>query len=557
MLIRMKQDHAAASGAGKNDGERSFAGQFSRLSFRDPRVAFFLQLPSAERTGALAAMLDGPGGQNLREEASGWVVQALSVKRLVPEHYAEWRPLVRDAMLFFGSHLSSARLAPKLIEQFELPANISPEKRLLRLIARVPGLQKLGQVIARNRHLNRALRRELTRLENDICDVSTEEIQTLIVQNLGPRLQQYQVEVDSKIFAEASVSAVVRFTWYNPQRQQRERGVFKVMKPYIPDCFAEDMELLARLAEHLGSRHREYGIAEHVLPETFQDVRRLLQHEVGFVREQTNLRKAAHIYHSAGSIRIPGVIRPLSTPTITALTEEHGEKITSAVTGMPSWRRSRVAERLIDAVIGIPLLTPGGSGMFHADPHAGNLLYNKRTGTLTLLDWALTAQISEEQRRQFAMLFLMILLRDTEGVCKFMESLSARGKKRPAWKKRIIREQVTEFFAERPFPALPRAVDVVRLLERTAWQGVRLPSQLVMLRKVLFTLDGIVHDIAGSTASLESVVVQRLLERWLKKPANLGWPLSVRDWLAVYWSALLYGNRLATGLMAGWPARAA
>jgi ubiquinone biosynthesis protein len=294
-----------------------------------------------------------------------------------------------------------------------------------------------------------------------------------------------------------------------------------------------------------------------VLPETFRDVRRLLQHEVGFVREQTNLRKAVRIYDSAASIGIPGVIRPLSTPTITALTEEHGEKITSAVTGMPSWRRSQVAERLIDAVIGIPLLTPGSSGMFHADPHAGNLLYNKRNGRLTLLDWALTAHISEEQRRQFAMLFLMILLRDVHGVCKFIEALGTRGKKRSAWKERVIREQVTGFFAEQPFSVIPRAVDVVRLLERIAWQGVRLPSHLIMLRKVLFTLDGIVHDIAGSTANLESVVVQRLLERWLKEPANLGWPLSVRDWIAVYWSAMLYGNRLATGLMAGRPARVA
>ena len=77
------------------------------------------------------------------------------------EVYAEWRPLVRDAMIYFGSHLSTARLAPKLVEQIELPLDTTPEKRLLRLIAKVPGLQKLGQVIARNRHLHPSVRREL------------------------------------------------------------------------------------------------------------------------------------------------------------------------------------------------------------------------------------------------------------------------------------------------------------------------------------------------------------------------------------------------------------
>lgn len=540
----MKQVSTGVSSSGDKDRESgSLTDHLTQLSLSDPRMAVFLQLASADRTNALTAILQSAAGQNFRQEASRWIVQALSVKRLVPEHYAEWRPLVRDAMLFFGSHLSTCRLAPKLVEQIELPPNTPPEKRLLRLIARVPGLQKLGQVIARNRHLHRSLRHELTHLENGICDVSADEIRTLIVQSLGSKLEQYAVEVEAKLLAEASVSAVMRFTWYNPERRRRERGVFKVMKPYVPDCFAEDMDLLARLAMHLGSKHDEYGFAEHVLPETFNDVRRLLQHEVEFVREQANLQKASRVYTSVRSIHIPRVIRPLCTPTITALTEESGEKITKAVAGMPNWRRVRIAERLIDAVIAVPLLTTGTNGMFHADPHAGNLLYDRRTKTLTLLDWALTGHITEEQRRQGALLFVMILLRDSQGVCEVIEALSAgRRKGRPS-QSRIIREQVTRFFDEQPLTRIPRVKDVVDLLERIAWQGVRLPNHLVMLRKVLFTLDGILHDIASASVSMEFLMVQRLLEEWLKNPAQLGWPLSLRDWVAVYWRAVLHPCR--------------
>ncbi len=380
-------------------------------------MAVFLQMPSANRTNALRAVLESAAGKNFRQEASRWIAEALSVKRLVPEVYAEWRPLVRDAMQFFGSHLSTPRLAPKLVEQIELPLDTPPEKRLSRLIARVPGLQKLGQVIARNRHLHRSVRRELTQLENGICDVTAEEVRTIIVQNLGPSLESYAVEIEPKMFCEASVSAVMRFTWYNPGRRQREPGVFKVMKPYVPAYFAEDMHLLARLAEYLGSKHQEYGFAEHILPETFTDVRRLLQHEVDFVREQANLQKASRVYSSVRSVQIPQVIQPLCTSTITALTEAHGKKITQAVAGMERWRRDRVAQQLIDAVVAVPLLTPGRNGMFHADPHAGNVLYDKQTGILTLLDWALTGHITEEQRRQLAMLFLMVsLARFTRGL---------------------------------------------------------------------------------------------------------------------------------------------
>jgi len=523
--------------------------QLAPLSVADPRVAFFLSMPKTERVRVLTAMLEGDAGHGFRRELTRWLVQVLSVERLVPQAYVEWRPVVREAMLFFGSHLSTPRLVPKLIEQLELAPDTLPEVRLVRLIAKVPALQKLGQVIARNRHLHPSVKRELTGLENGMRDVTIDEIRRLIVHDLGSKLQRYQVDVEGRIFVEASVSAVVRFTWYNPKRRQREHGVFKVLKPYVREFFLEEMDLLARLAEHLGTRHQEYGFGEHVLSDTFNDVRRQLRHEVRFRREQANLREASRLYRTVSAIRIPQVIRPLCTSNITALTEEYGEKITKAAAGQPNWRRSRMAEQLIEAVIAVPLLTPGRRTIFHADPHAGNLLYKNQSGTLTLLDWALTGHITEEQRRLLALLFVMTLLRDQEGVCAAIEALNPGGKRRSTAQIRIIREQVTQFFEEQPLPSLPRAIDMMDLLERMAWQGVRLPNNLVMLRKAVFTLDGIMHELAGSNANMEVAILRRRLQQWLKSPTNAGWPLSTRDWVAVYWSAIFYGNRVALGIL--------
>ncbi len=505
-------------------------------------------MPQAERVRALTTLLDGAAGRDFRREVSHWIVQALCVERLVPQVYAAWRPVVGEAMLFFGSHLSTPRLVPKVIEQLEFAPDTLAEVRLLRLIAKVPALQKLGQVIARNRHLHPAVRRELTQLENGIRDVTIDEIRNVIMHELGPKLERYAVEIDNQIFSEASVSAVVRFTWYNPQGRRREQGVFKVLKPFVREHFAEEMDLLSRLAEHLGSKHKEYGFSKHTLSDTFKDVRCLLQHEVRFRGDQANLREASHLYSSIAAIRVPQVIRPLCTSTITALTEEHGEKITKAAARLPKRQRPRIADQLIEAVIAVPLLAPGEKTIFHADPHAGNLLYNNRSGTLTLLDWALTGHITQEQRRQIALLFLMTFLRDQEGVCEAVEAISSGGKKRSAPQARIIREQITQFFEEHPLPRMPQAVDVINLLERVAWQGVCLPSSLIMLRKAVFTLEGILHELAGSNARMESMVARRLLQRWLKSPTNVGWPLSVRDWFAVYWSAVFYGSRMAIGI---------
>jgi ubiquinone biosynthesis protein len=209
-----------------------------------------------ERSSAIEGALRSPAGPSLRDAMARWIVsEIVPVERLVPEAYVKWRPPVRDAMMFVVARLSPARLAPKLLEQIELPEKTSPEERLLRLIAKVPGLQKLGQVIARNQHLRPGLRNALARLENGIRDVKPKDIRAIIMRDLGPRLEAYAVDIAPVILSEASVSAVVRFTWRNPESGKREHGVFKVLKPHIPEYFAEDMDYLQGLAQYFGDRH--------------------------------------------------------------------------------------------------------------------------------------------------------------------------------------------------------------------------------------------------------------------------------------------------------------
>ena len=215
---------------------------------------------TAERIVAIEAALSGEGGKVWRDELAKWTVRMVPVELLVPEVYAQWRPLVRDSMMFVVSRLSPSRLAPKIVEQMEVAADTPPEDRLLRFIAKVPGLQKIGQVLARNRNLDPKMRRALTELENGISDVSIREIRAIILQELGPQIETYAVKMDSAILSEASVSAVVGFTWRNPDSRRRERGVFKVLKPHIPGCYAEDMKILQQLAEFLARKYRAEGV---------------------------------------------------------------------------------------------------------------------------------------------------------------------------------------------------------------------------------------------------------------------------------------------------------
>lgn len=524
------------------------AASFGQLAPGQLRAALENFLPrgsTAERVRAIEEGLCSPVGQSLRDAMARWIVdEIVRVDTLVPESYLHWRPPVRDAMMYVVAHLSPGRLAPKLLEQMELPVDTPAEARLLRLIAKVPGLQKLGQVIARNQHLRPALRRALAKLENGIRDVKPEDMRALIERGLGLRLKTFQVKIAPVILAEASVSAVIRFTWKNPEHGRRERGVFKILKPHIPGYFAEDMEYLQGLAQYFGDRHHSYGFEGDLIPDTFRKVQRLLRHEVNFRREQKTLVEAQSLYRSVPGVRVPRVLKPLCTATITALTEEPGIKVTGAAARLSPAGRQKLAEQLVEALVAVPLFAATPNAVFHGDPHAGNLLYHARTCELTILDWALRERLDREQRRHLALLFLMVSLRDPVGTSHEITALSQPSIRMSSPQGRMVRALATQFIEELPASRLPSGADAMRLLERVAIKGVKFPGSLIMLSKVMFTLEGILGDIVGSDTGMGFTFARKVAQHWLSHRSAFRSPLEMRDWLTLQCSALLYTGRL-------------
>jgi ubiquinone biosynthesis protein len=527
----------------------SIEGGLQQLGPQQLRTALANFLPkgatSAGQISAIEAGLRSPAGQAMRDTMAQWIVdEVVPVKWLVPQAYFAWRDPVRDAMMFVVARLSPARLAPKLLEQLELPPDTPAEVRLLRLIARVPGLQKLGQVIARNQHLRPVLRKALERLENGIRDVRLEDVVAIIRQELGLRIEKYDVRIAASILSEASVSAVVRFTWRNPDSGKREHGVFKVLKPHIPEYFAQDMDYLQGLAQYFSDRQHNYGFPAKLLPDTFKKVQRLLRHEVNFVREQKTLLEAWGLYKSMRGVRVPRLIQPLCTSKITALTEERGIKVTNAAARLPASRRRKVAEQLIEALIAVPLLAAQEDAIFHGDPHAGNLLYDNRSGELTIIDWALRERLSRDQRRHLALLFMTVALRDPVGAGEEVLALSQQHIRRNSPRGRMVRELVGSFLDDLPVVHPPSGVDAMRLLERLAMKGIKFPGSLIMLSKVVFTLDGLLGDIGGSDKGMGFAIARHVAQHWICNRKEFRSPLLAGDWVTLQCGALLYPGRL-------------
>jgi hypothetical protein len=152
--------------------------------------------------------------------------------------------------------------------------------------------------------------------------------------------------------------------------------------------------------------------------------------------------------------------------------------------------------------------------------------------------------LSRDQRRHLALLFLMVTLRDPVGTYNEVVALSQQHIRSASPRGRMIAEFVTHFLGELPVVRLPSGVDAMLLLERLAMKGVKFPGPLIMLSKVMFTLDGILGDVGGSSNGLGFAIARHVARHWVTNRKEFRSPLKTRDWVTLQCSALLYTGRV-------------
>ena len=176
-------------------------------------------------------------------------------------------------------------------------------------------------------------------------------------------------------------------------------------------------------------------------------------------------------------------------------------KVTAAFPGDPEGRRE-IARALAANLAARPLFSCGELSVFHADPHAGNLRVTP-DGEIVVLDWALTAALSKDERRLLVLLSLAIPLRDEDGIRQILEALS--GPRTPE-DRALIARVVEEFLVALSPGSIPSSGALEDLLQRLLRAGVKFSSAFLIYRKMLLTLGDVVEELAPGHTDRKSVV---------------------------------------------------
>ena len=411
----------------------------------------------------------------------------------------------------FLEGLPALRQKAMALEQATLPATATVSERLAVLARSCPVLHKLGQTLARDRNLSVELRIYLQRLESLPSSIPLKTVESVLTQELGP-LDRLGVTLEPPALAEASVAVVVPFNL--TRAQAVPNGVFKVLKPGIEERLEEELDLVDQVGSFLDQGCDDLHIPHLDYRESFEQVRDKLLYEVRLGEEQNNLALARGFHETDSRVQIPELF-DFCTPRVTAMERVFGQKVTECCTDLRS-ADPRMSRLIIETLIARPIFSKAAQALFHGDPHAGNL-FSTKDGRLAILDWSLAGSLGEHERLLIMQIMLGAMALRAEKILTGLSGLS----KQQSGNLTALMPIVHKWIGRIRNGSLPGLIWLTGLLDDAASNaGLRFGADLMLFRKTLHMVEGVVADMGGEKGLIDQVLLSEFVLHFYAE-----WPL--------------------------------
>ena len=280
-----------------------------------------------------------------------------------------------------------------------------------------PTFVKLGQILSVRPDLVPArLAEELQQLQDRVPPVSYPAIRAVVEDDLHAPIDEIFASFEEQAMASASIAQVHRATLHDGTTV-----AVKVRRPDIVATVQADLRILYTLARLVEGRFALPGI--YTPANIVSEFDAALNQELDFFQEANSCERfRASIAEKLPDVVVPVVYRGQSGRRVLTLELLEGRPFHCIKPDDPD--AHALAHKLIEA----SYTQVFDTGLFHGDPHPGNLLVLP-DGRLGYLDFGLVGTISAEMQQVVSSIFMSMVFKDADGlVLAFTRAGASRGR---------------------------------------------------------------------------------------------------------------------------------
>lgn len=382
----------------------------------------------------------------------------------------------------FGHYIERLRLRIGMSGGHRPSPDASAARRLRAAFEELgPTFVKFGQALSMRQDLLAAdVIGELQALQDRVPPFPTVEARRLIEAELGRPVAELFAQFEDTPLAAASIAQVHRARLIDGTAV-----IVKVQRPGIEALIRADIELLRFLAHQI-ERHlpasRKYDPV--ALVDEFADT---ITQELDFLREGRYAERFRENFHETPAVFVPEVYWQHSSRRVLTMEHSHGRRLAPDLS-LPAEERRRLADTLTQ----LCLAQVYEHGLFHADPHPGNV-FVLPDGRLCFHDFGIVGRVSAREQEHLRELFLSVVARDPEWLADvYLEMGGAPADIDRAAFVRDLGAALEQYHASAARGASFGAIvgEFVRLAGR---YRIRLLRETLLVARMFMILDSVVH----------------------------------------------------------------
>jgi ubiquinone biosynthesis protein len=362
--------------------------------------------------------------------------------------------------------------------------SMSVARRFRMMLAELgPTFVKLGQVLSTRGDLLPAdFIEELSTLQDQVPPFGMEEVRAQVRAAFGQPLEQLYAEFDPTPLAAASMAQVHR-----AKTREGVEVVVKVQRPGITEQIRADLSVLHTLARTLEAVIEEVSVSSPT--GIIEEFDRAVHDELDFLNEAANVRAFVRSHEGRANVRIPRVYDELTGRTVLTLEFLRAPKL--SIANLDDGARRRLASIVLEEAFRELF----EDGLFHGDPHPGNLLVYEDGPVLAIIDFGLVGRVTRQMQDALIQLILAIALRDSESLARQLYRLGTPDGRANLLQFKTDIDGILNAYLPTAIKDVNAKLLLRDLLNLAVKYRVRVPREYAILARAAVAIEGILRSL--------------------------------------------------------------